>query len=82
MSVDAVYIAWGPPDRELEDDREGIRIKKWIYFGQRNVPYRYWCYVDYNFGRGWYEMKTDFYPQRFIRAEAVFKNGRLVSFSI
>jgi hypothetical protein len=70
MSKDAVYIAWGKPDRIRYGSRAGISYEAWIYTTLRTevAPYPYPYPAPYGFGYypygriGWYGGYYGFYP--------------------
>lgn len=81
MSMDAVYIAWGPPAEILQhEDAGGLRVI-WLYEGGWMEETRYWAYRHWGRGRGGMALErhlvTDYHPRTFIRAELVFVDSVL-----
>ena len=61
MSQDAVYIAWGAPDRTFQGRHEGKPFESWIYLTTRTsttgpigYPYYYGPYLGLYPGGGYY----------------------------
>jgi hypothetical protein len=65
MTMDAVYIAWGPPGRVLQGENEAGRTTTWVYYGTYVQEVRYW---------GYYGLYYQYYPTTYVRAQAVFIN--------
>jgi hypothetical protein len=70
MTMDAVYIAWGPAGRVLQGENEGGKTTTWVYYGGYVQEVRYWGYRNLHY---------DYYPATYVRAQAVFVNGVLKS---
>jgi hypothetical protein len=48
MPANAVYFAWGSPDRVGAWVRNGVEVERWTYFGYRPVYYQ-----SFGWGYGW-----------------------------
>ena len=85
MPKDAVYIAWGKPDRIIQGESDQAKTETWIYHGSTLQPYQYWNYGYGLYGSGpwrhrYYDyglpyLDTDWYPVYYISAEVQFENG-------
>lgn len=66
LSMDAVYIAWGPPDQATEGESEAGKTMTWTYYGFYTQQMTTWAW-----GRPYFNS----YPVNYIRAQVVFTNG-------
>ena len=66
MSMDAVYIAWGPPGQVTEGESEAGRTTTWAYYGIYQQEFRTW---------GWHRMYYTYSPVTYVQSQAVFTNG-------
>ncbi|MDW8310326.1 MAG: hypothetical protein RMK20_13210 [Verrucomicrobiales bacterium] len=73
MSEDAVYIAWGRPHQIAQQQDANGLVTVWIYEGGWMQETRYWS--------GWRRprLERDYFPRTYVRAEVVFRDGRVVS---
>lgn len=69
MPMDAVYIAWGPPDEALQSGNAQGEFTTWVYRGSFLEETRYWV------GRRYPYLAHDYEPRTYVRAEIVFSNG-------
>ena len=85
MPKDAVYIAWGKPDRVIQGETDKGRSETWVYQGSTLRPYHYWNY-GYGWGpfyHGYYYsppvpyLDTDYYPIYYLRGEVDFLDDRV-----
>jgi hypothetical protein len=67
MSMDAVYIAWGPPSRTLAGGNESGETTTWDYLG---------TYFQQTIWTGW-RVHYAYTSVPYTRAEVVFANGRV-----
>lgn len=83
MDLDAAYIAWGRPDEILESEDAGGRTVTWRFKGVWMEESRYWAYRETARDKGdLYQeryLATDFNPRDYVRAEIVFKEGKVAS---
>ena len=70
MTMDAVYIAWGPPGQVLQGENEAGKTTTWVYYGGYVQEARYW---------GYRRLHYDYYPGSYVRAQVVFVNGLVKS---
>ncbi|MEW6305268.1 MAG: hypothetical protein AB1705_17465 [Verrucomicrobiota bacterium] len=80
MSQDAVYIAWGQPAQTLTAQNEQGTLMTWLYHGSVMEETRYWSYREVSRGgRLFLEryLDHDYNPRDYVRAEIVFKEGRV-----
>ncbi len=88
MSTDAVFLAWGRPNRVMSGSQSGKSRERWLYFGSEPVtsvsvgfgsygPHHHHGF-GYGYGGAW-DMGTmvDYMPV--IDRQAEFVNGRVVS---
>ena len=66
MTMDAVYIAWGPAGRVLQGENEAGKTTTWVYYGSYVQEVRYWGYRNLHY---------DYYPTSYVRAQVVFVDG-------
>lgn len=73
MSEDAVYIAWGRPHQIVQQQDANGLTTIWIYEGGWMQETRYWS--------GWRRprLERDYFPRTYVRAEVIFRDGRVVS---
>jgi hypothetical protein len=90
MGPDAVYFAWGSPNRVYDGLREGVATSRWDYAGLQPV-YRTGFYGGYGYGYGGYPYgryhhaypyfgvgpQVEYVPYR--SASVFFKRGRVDS---
>lgn len=93
MSKQAVFIAWGRPDRASKGSKSGKSYEKWSYTGYDAAYTRGWGYGGYPggyWGRGYgrscyydhaffYEPMTTYVPYEAARVE--FLSGRVSAWS-
>src|SRR6266513_5289831 len=54
MPVNAVWLAWGSPDRKIVGSMRGRSTETWIYVNYTTAPYGYgYPYGPYGYGRGY-----------------------------
>ena len=54
MSVNAVWLAWGSPDRKIVGSMRGRPTETWIYVNYTTAPYGYgYPFGPYGYGRGY-----------------------------
>jgi hypothetical protein len=54
MPVNAVWLAWGSPDRKIVGSMRGRPTETWIYVNYTTAPYGYgYPYGPYGYGRGY-----------------------------
>lgn len=78
MSMDAVYIAWGPPAEVLESESAEGHVTSWIYHGAWMEETRYWTYREVPRKGGRYlerYLDSDYNIRDYVRAEIQFENG-------
>jgi hypothetical protein len=83
MSLDAVYIAWGPPSEVLESEDPSGHITSWRYYGSWMQENRYWAYRETRRGHSDLYLErylvSDYQPRDYVRAEINFKDGQVLS---
>lgn len=86
MPKDAVYIAWGKPDRVIQGESSQGATESWVYYGSYLAPYRYWnyggYYAPYHYRHYYYHspmpyMDIDWYPEYYVSGEVHFQNDRV-----
>lgn len=74
LSMDAVYVAWGPPAETLQSESDQGAATTWLYHGSWMQETRYWSYREGNrHGTAFLERYYD--PRDYVRAEIIFVNG-------
>ena len=75
MSMDAVWLAWGPPDQKIPDNMGDRPTETWLYLRYQTPP---------SYGAPYYYGPFDwsYIPPKFPYASkgATFSNGRVVFF--
>ena len=66
MSMDAVYIAWGPAGQVASGGNEAGQTTTWFYYGGYVAETRYW---------GYRRVHYDYDPRTYVRAQVTFMNG-------
>jgi hypothetical protein len=83
MSQNAVWLAWGSPDRKIIGNMQGHPTESWIYISYAAYPY-YPCYGPWDpyFGAPlYYPFYSDIPPSIPYPAKVVtFAKGRVVAF--
>src|SRR6185295_9362627 len=74
MNEDAVYIAWGKPAQILQQENQQGRATIWLYEGGWLEETRYWAG-----GRRFSHLEHDYQPREYVRAEIVFRDGKVES---
>jgi hypothetical protein len=80
MSMDAVYIAWGPPATIVSTQTAEGPLVTWVYYGNYAQPYRYWDMHPQATATGYYYSsravpETGFVPSKYIQSEIIFKDN-------
>jgi len=79
MSRNAVWLAWGSPDRKILANTQGRTTETWIYIGLMTYPY-------YPYGYPYIDLYDPFYYAEVAPAipypskVVTFRNGRVVAF--
>lgn len=84
MGEQAVLIAWGKPSEVLASEDQSGRATTWLYYGTWMQQTRYWSYREVSRGGSpdlclERYMDTDFNPRDYVRAEIVFRDGKVAS---
>jgi hypothetical protein len=69
MSRNAVWLAWGSPDRKITGNMRGHVTETWIYITYETAPYPYWgppWGYGYGFGPGAAFVRTRYYGCGFV----------------
>jgi hypothetical protein len=74
MNQDAVYIAWGKPAQILEEENQTGHATIWLYEGGWLEETRYWAG-----GRRYSHLEHDYQPREYVRAEIIFRDGKVES---
>lgn len=80
MTMDAVYIAWGPPAQILQQENQQESATVWLYHGGYMAETRYWSYRQSGHGRDVYLerfLQRDYDPVTYVSAEIVFVDGKV-----
>lgn len=78
MTMDAVYISWGPPAQVLQSETSAGASTVWLYQGVWLEETRYWAHRWVGTGhRAYVEpyLTYDYQPRSYVSAEIVFVNG-------
>jgi hypothetical protein len=84
MPMDAVYIAWGKPSQILQGESSEGPLTTWLYHGITYEEFRYWNWRPYYSRYGYWSdpyLERDYVPRTYVRAEVVFQNGKVKSWS-
>jgi outer membrane protein assembly factor BamE (lipoprotein component of BamABCDE complex) len=84
MSADAVYIAWGRPSEVLQEENlQQGKTSTWRYYGSWMQETRYWAYRETKRQSNDLYLErylvSDYNPRDYVRAEIVFKDGKVIS---
>lgn len=90
MSKQAVFIAWGRPDRAFKGSRNGRSLEQWSYVAYDAVPGGGWAGPGFGYYGGWYGPSRYHYDPLFFhyqpmigyvpyeRAKVEFSNSKVV----
>jgi len=75
--MDVVYIAWGKPFETLTSESTAGNLTTWRYQGTSYREYRHWGETVQGAGYGYptLQLKSDYVPIDYIRAQVVFEEG-------
>lgn len=82
FSRDAVFIAWGRPDEEIQGQEQGAFTERWIYLAsQTDVIPDYMYVTRYDRGRRYVERVYDpiYIESRYPYRSVTFRDGRVVA---
>lgn len=82
MSPDAVILAWGAPDSQVQGEKDGRKTDRWIYNGYETVTVMSDSVTPFYGPYGWYDpyyprTSTAYVPTQ--RAYVEFVNGKVSS---
>lgn len=85
MSKDAVYLAWGTPDRYSESHQDGRKRVSWLYVGYRSeeVPGYSWAPYRGRYCDPYYDLpvyRPTYVQVPYLYRKVTFENGRVVAF--
>ena len=72
MSPNAVWLAWGSPDRKIVGNMRGVPTETWVYINYETAPYSYYPYYGaygpwgYPFGGGFGFVRTRHHGRSFV----------------